>query len=247
MSNPYCVTVDRSGNIYISDNLNHAIRRVDAATGIITTVAGTGVRGYSGDGASATSAMLNLPEGLATDTAGNVFIADVFNNRVRKITVSTGIITTVAGLNYGGYNGDNIPAATAALLKPSSLSVDTAGNLYLADYTFRIRKITYDTVQAIHIVNNPAPVADPNVIATKAYPNPAHSSVTISLKGQVSGQIAVTVTDSYGKPITTKQVTVQPTMDYTITLPLPASLQKGFYYVKVEANKEKQVHTLMIQ
>jgi hypothetical protein len=247
MNNPSGITIDRSGNLYISEITNNAIRRIDAITGIITTAAGTGASGYSGDGGPATAAMLNFPGDLTTDTAGNVFIADGFNNRVRKITVSTGTITTIAGLNYGGYNGDSIPAATAALYQPNGLSMDTAGNLYITDRTFRIRKITYDTVPVPPVINNPPPVTNPNVIVTKAYPNPAHGSVTISLKGQLSGLVLVTVTDSYGKPITTKQVTLQPTMDYTITLPLPASLQKGFYYVKISVNKEKQVHALMIQ
>jgi streptogramin lyase len=249
MNNPFGVTVDRSGNVYISDAINNAIRRVDAITGIITTVAGTGAVGYSGDGGPATNAMLNFPYGLATDTAGNVFIADRFNHRVRKITVATGNITTVAGLDFGGYNGDSIPATTAALLEPISLCMDTAGNLLIADNTYRIRKIIYDTIP----VNNnppppgPPPVIDSNVIVTKAYPNPAHGSVTITLKGLISGNIAVTVTDLYGKPIATEQVAIQPTTDYTITLPLPITLQKGLYYVRIFVNNKKQVHLLMIE
>jgi hypothetical protein len=130
--------------------------------------------------------------------------------------------------------------------------MDTAGNLYIADNTYRIRKITFDTVKVVPPVGNPLQPADTNtvdsaVIVTKAYPNPAHGNVTIALQGLISGHIAVTVTDVYGKPIATQQVSIQPTTNYTVTMPLPTSLPKGFYYVRIYVNNEKQVHTLMIE
>ena len=96
------MAVDSDNNIYIADANNHRIRKVDAATGNITTVAGDGASGYGGDGGPATAAQLNAPRGVAVDGDGNIYIADVNNERVRKVTASTGVITTVAGDGTSG-------------------------------------------------------------------------------------------------------------------------------------------------
>ena len=110
------------GNIYIADFLNSCIRKVTIFTGIITTIAGTGSFGYSGDNGPATSAELSYASGVVIDTSGNVYIADTFNNRIRKVTVSTGIITTIAGTGTG-------PATSATLRYPFGVAVDSAGSL----------------------------------------------------------------------------------------------------------------------
>ncbi len=112
---------------------NNRIRKMDASTGIITTVAGNGTQGYSGDGGSATSASLNGPAGVSVDAEGNIFIADTGNNRIRKVYASTGIITTVAGNGTQGYSGDGGSATSASLNEPAGVSVDAAGNIYIAD------------------------------------------------------------------------------------------------------------------
>ena len=129
---PATVAVDSAGNLYIADYWNFRIRKVDAS-GTITTVAGNGKGGYSGDGGPATSAELNYPNGVAVDSAGNLYIADEFNQRIRK--VSGGIITTVAGNGSWGYSGDGGPATSAQLHGPTDVAVDSAGNLYIADST----------------------------------------------------------------------------------------------------------------
>ncbi len=130
---------DMSGNIYIPDYDNSRIRKVDSR-GIITTIAGTGVAGYSGDGGPATEAMV-LPSGIAVDQIGNIFFTDSYYNHVRKID-SSGIITTIAGTGYGGYSGDGGPATAAHLDNPSNLAVDPNGNIYVVDTeNTRIRKI----------------------------------------------------------------------------------------------------------
>ena len=145
--NPYGVFVDSGRNLLIADGLNNRIRRVDAVTGIITTVAGTGERGFSGDGGSATEATLDGPEGVTMDGAGNLFIADTFNHRIRKVDASTGIITTVAGsgptgILNGGFSGDGGPATAATLKEPEGIAVDSAGNLFIADSrNNRIRRV----------------------------------------------------------------------------------------------------------
>ena len=130
---PVAVAVDSAGNVYISDFENQRVREVSAATGLISTIAGTGTAGYNGDGIAATSAELNFPTGLAVDAAGDVFIADAHNNSVREVNAVTGLISTVAGTGTGGYNGDGIAATSGQLNSPEGLAVDSAGNLFIVD------------------------------------------------------------------------------------------------------------------
>jgi hypothetical protein len=143
---PYGVAVDMSGNIYIADSTNERIRKVTASTGVISTVAGNGTVGHSGDGGAATSAELDNPHGVAIDGSGNIYIADGYNNRIRKVTVSTGTITTVAGNGTAGYSGDGGAATSAELDWPFGVALDTSGNIYIGDYNNnRVRKVTVST------------------------------------------------------------------------------------------------------
>jgi sugar lactone lactonase YvrE len=138
---PSSVAVDSSGNIFIADSNNHSIRKV-STSGIITTVAGNGTYGYSGDSGAATSAELYDPSGVAVDSSGNIYIADVSNQRVRKVDTS-GIITTVAGNGAYGYSGDSSAATSAELFYPRGVAVDSSGNIYIADLNnHRIRKVS---------------------------------------------------------------------------------------------------------
>ena len=140
LSNPLGIVVDASGNLYIADFNSQFIRRVDT-NGIITTVAGNGAGRYFGDGTNATNASLYSPAGLALDASGNLFIADFDNNRVRKIDAS-GIITSVAGNGSGGYFGDGGAATAAGLFLPSGVTVDSSGNLFIADFdNNRVRQV----------------------------------------------------------------------------------------------------------
>jgi hypothetical protein len=140
------VALDSVGNIYIADAYNNVIRKVTASTGIITTVAGDAIYqgAYSGgDGGPATNAGLCYPQGVAVDTIGNIYIADTEDYVIRKVTASTGIITTIVGNGSEGYSGDGGPASSAELDYTDSVAVDSVGNLYIAD-TFNnvIRKVT---------------------------------------------------------------------------------------------------------
>jgi len=138
---PTGVAVDSQGNLFISDSGNDRIRKVSPG-GIITTVAGNGGVGYSGDGGPATSAQLWAPEGLATDGQNNLFIADTANSRIRKVSPG-GIITTVAGAGGFGNSGDGGPAISAQLDFPSAVAVDQQGNIFIADLNNdRIRKVS---------------------------------------------------------------------------------------------------------
>ena len=146
LRSPFGVAVDGSGNVYIADRDNDRIRKVDTSTGNISTVAGTGTPGFSGDGAAAASAQLNGPYGAAVDGSGNLYIADTFNNRIRKVDASTGNISTVAGTGAADYSGDGAAAAEAQLNSPRGVAVDGSGNLYIADWlNRRIRKVTAST------------------------------------------------------------------------------------------------------
>lgn len=139
---PSSEVLDAAGNMYIADSIHNRIRKVDASTNIMTTIAGNGNTGFGGDGGLATAAMLNTPSGVAIDGAGNLYIADTGNNRIRMIAASTGVITTIAGNGTAGYAGDLGAATAAELNQPWGVTLDPAGNLYIADTSNqRIRKV----------------------------------------------------------------------------------------------------------
>jgi len=132
LNGPQRLQIDTAGNIYIADTLNSVIRRVDAATGRISTVAGTGVAGYTGDGGQATVARLNNPRGIALENNSILYIADSSNHLVRAVNLTTGVITKVAG-TVAGYSGNGGPASAARLRQPRGLTVDAQGNLLVAE------------------------------------------------------------------------------------------------------------------
>jgi trimeric autotransporter adhesin len=141
LSIPCGVAIDSAGNLYIADTMNNRVRKVTTA-GIINTIAGTGKEGYSGDGGGATEAKLKAPMDVAIDSAGNLYIADAGNRRIRKVTTA-GIISTVAGKGPDGYSGDGGPATEAKISAVTCVVIDAAGNLYIADaHNNRIRKVT---------------------------------------------------------------------------------------------------------
>jgi sugar lactone lactonase YvrE len=149
LHSPTGVAVDSAGNIFIADSGDNRVRKVNAK-GVITTVAGTGspTPAYGGDNGPATSAQLNNPYSVALDAAGNLYIAELGDDRVRK--VAGGVITTVVGNGVQGYGGDGGPATGAKLCNPYEVAVDTAGSLYIADFcNARIRKVASGTITTI--------------------------------------------------------------------------------------------------
>jgi sugar lactone lactonase YvrE len=134
LNGPFDVAFDPAGNLYFSDTFNHRIRRVDARSGVIATVAGNGTAGYAGDGGPALAASFNEPYGIAVDNAGNVYVADRHNHCVRRIGGGAGVVTTVAGTGKAEFAGDGGPAAQAGLVEPNGLGLDpTQQHLFIAD------------------------------------------------------------------------------------------------------------------
>jgi sugar lactone lactonase YvrE len=170
---PAGVAADAAGNIFIADTRNHRVRKVTPG-GVITTVAGNGTGGFSGDGGRASSAQLNGPRGVFVDAAGNLFIADTDNQRIRKVTPA-GTIGTVAGTGVAGFNGDSVPALQAQLRNPVSVAVDRGSTLYISDSSNnRIRKITADGIIRTAAGNGTAGFAGdkgPAASAELTYPN----------------------------------------------------------------------------
>jgi len=149
---PTGVAADANGNLYIADVVNNRIRKV--SNGAITTVAGNGTQGFSGDGGPATSAQLDLPSAVAVDPAGNLYISDWGNNRIRE--VSNGVITTVAGSGTKGFGGDNGPATSTRINGAEGIAVDSAGNLYIADTgNNRVRKVSNGVIATIAGIGTP--------------------------------------------------------------------------------------------
>jgi hypothetical protein len=146
MRNMSSLAVDRAGNVFVGERPTNRVRRIDATTGYIWTVAGTGNRGYGGDGGLATKADLGVPDGVALDSHGNLYIADRTNSRIRRVDAQSGTISTVAGTGKAGYTGDGGPATMASISYPFGIMVDRYDNVYIADTeNHAVRKVSGKT------------------------------------------------------------------------------------------------------
>ena len=181
LSHPQGVAIDASGNCYIADTYNGRVCRVDT-NGSFTTVAGKG-NGYGGDGGAATNAYLNQPWGVTVDAAGNMFIADLHNNKIRKVAAD-GIITTVAGNFFPGFSGDGGAATSASLNSPACVTLDAAGNLFIADWkNNRIRKVLYTSHPSLTLNNvTPTNAGNYSVVITGAAGSVTSSVAALTLQ-----------------------------------------------------------------
>lgn len=189
LNGPYDVAVDRLGNVYVADVDNYRIRKIDLS-GVITTVVGSGVQGFSGDAGQATAARLNEANGIAIDNYGGIFIADGWNERIRYVQPS-GFINTLAGTGATGFNGDGIPATMAMLNNPYHVTLNRNGELFVADYdNSRIRKIT-NPLHATAIT-----IADMQV---DIYPNPSHGKFALLVNGSNGHAVAGRIVNVLGQ------------------------------------------------
>ena len=213
---PWSLAFDAVGNLYIADFSNIRIRMVNAG-GIISTIAGNGTAGFTGDGGQAALAELNQPDGVACDAAGNIYIANAGNNRVRMIN-TLGIITTVAGNGTQGYSGDGGQATAAELYNISGLACDTAGNLYIADtYNNRIRKVNAIQTTGIQQITN-------NNEAT-IYPNP--TSDQFFIETNTTDKLNVDLYDVNGRHVFSKSVSGKSNINVT-------TLDEGIYTLTIK-------------
>jgi uncharacterized protein (TIGR03437 family) len=196
ISDVHGLVVDKNGNLYLADTSNARVRRVDTK-GVITTIAGNGVRGYTGDGGAAINAELVFPVGVAVDSSGNVYIADYGNSTVRKVSTN-GTITTFAGTGAWGYGGDGGPASKATLGAPYGLAIDPAGNIYVSDTSnLNIRKITPDgNIQTV-VTNVNAESIAVDAAGNIYFPDYVSSTVQKILPSGSQFAIAGTFTASY--------------------------------------------------
>jgi len=174
---PYGVTLDKAGNMYIADQDNNRIRMINVSTHIITTVAGNGTAGYSGDGGAATAAEVYNPTDVSIGPGGNLLIADTYNQVVRKVTISTGDISTIAGNGTAGYSGDGGAATAAEMHYPNGITLDAKGNLYIPDWANNvIRMVTNADPQGINEVSDNSSV--------RVYPNPSNGIFILQADSQ---------------------------------------------------------------
>ena len=146
LNQPFHCALDKHGNLYVAEAFNHCIRKIDAATGIITTVAGCGKKGYEGDGGPAVKATMNEPYAVAVTDEGDLYIVDRLNAVVRRVDGKTGVISTVAGTGKPGYGGDGGKGTAAQLREPNDCCLDGRGGLLIADVAdWRIRRLALKT------------------------------------------------------------------------------------------------------
>jgi sugar lactone lactonase YvrE len=206
---PYRIAFDTHWNMYIADSHNNCIRKVDAGTHIISTVAGNGTASYGGDGGPATSAQINEPFGVCVDASGNIYIADTYNNRIRKVNTS-GIISTIAGNGTGAYNGDGIAATSAEIDYPTDVTLDHSGNLYISDYyNYRIRKVTIPT--SINEISN-------STTNVEVYPNPGNGVFTFQVRsGELKDNSIINIYNLLGEKVYSQSNTQNPTFNINLS------------------------------
>ena len=258
---PKGVAVDAAGDIFIADSTNNVIREVNHATGSITTVAGDGTYGNSGDGDAATTAALNNPTGVAVDAAGDIFIADQFNNEVREVDHATGVIFTVAGDGTSGDTGDGGPATAAELNDPSGVAVGATGNLFVADSGNNAIREASPGALRLSVVRAQLTVTANSLSQTYGAAVPA---LTYTITGFVNGDSSASLTTppslftpaTSSSPIGSYPIVVAgaSSPDYAITFvdgtltvtPEPVSVQSTSIQ-KVRVSKKKTTQVIVLQ
>ena len=219
---PSGVTIDAAGNLFVLEYINPRVRKI-TTSGIITTIAGNGTTGYSGDGGTAASATFDRPIGIVSDKNGDVYIGATFNNRIRKVHTN-GVITSVVGNGFPGSAGDGGPATAAQLHAPTGVAIDAAGNLFVCSfYGNKVRKITnivgavnYNTCQS--------------VAGIETFPNPSAGSFSVRVSSTESSSMSIVVTDLLGRQVLTKSASTN------TDVPIDMNVANGWYVVAAIVN-----------
>jgi sugar lactone lactonase YvrE len=224
LNQPQGVAVDNNNNLYIADTWNYRIRKVNLTTGKISTIAGNGNWGYSGDGGPATVAELSPPTSVKVDAFGSIYIADFYNNVVRQVNVWDSAISTIAGTSIQSYSGDGGPAVSADLDLAHGLGFDTWGNLYIADYgNNRIRMVT--TPAGISTLKQKGSIS--------VYPNPAENEIHINISGFESDHATLQVIDITGKVVMQKEISkLYSAAPVSLNI---SGLSQGMYFVNLKS------------
>jgi len=232
LSYPYGITIDDTGSIFFADHGNHCFRKISVA-GKISTIAGTGTSGYSGDGGPAISANLSYPSTVAIDKSGNVYIADWWNNVIRKVTTA-GTISTITGNGNPGYSGDGGLATAAQLNSPFGIALDTSCCLYIADaQNHVIRKVT----DIVGVAEQPSAISE----QLNIYPNPSVGSLFISYSGR-GKQLATEIFNVYGQLVLNETFDIVNKTEVKIK-----SIPEGVYLVKLLIDGiHKRTHRIIV-
>lgn len=217
ISFPNYIRTDTIGNLYVTDNGHHRIRKVDTF-GIIRTIAGNGILGYSGDGGPADSAELNYPGGTTMDKQGNIFICDCYNNVIRKIDAFTGKISTVAGTNVAGYSGDGGPATAAELNLPVDITVDNYNNVYFVDWNnsrIRVFNSPPDSTTGNKVIELP----NENLAI---YPNPNNGTFNVYMSSNKEEQVYISIINVLGQKV--KEITTTTNKIITLNVEMPTGV-----------------------
>jgi len=238
---PDGVALDNTGNLYIVDAQNHCIRKVDLS-GNISTIAGTGgVSGFFGDGGPATAALLNRPEGIAIDKYNNIYVADFFNNRIRKIDAG-GTITTFAGNGSTAYAGEGVIAAASSISSPSGVGVDTLGNVYFGEYTNeRIRKVNTSGYMVTVAGSGTIGFSGDGGPATAAKLN-GPTAVTANVYGEI---VFSDMMNNRIRAISTLGTTFVNEITDLSSLRIFPNPTKGFLYVNADLSIYRNIHVVV--
>ncbi len=221
LNHPFGLAVDAGGNVYICDVQNSCVRKVNTS-GIISTIAGTGTAGYSGDGGQATSAKMNEPVGVATDASGNLYIADAFLKNIRKVS-TTGIISTLAGNGSIGYSGDGGPAKECEFAAPYGVFADAAGNVYIADVGNNVIRYISAYYNGIGGPVQGQQQSDD----IKIWPQPNNGNFDVFVSSVISKQVKIDITNSLGQLVTELSTSTNK------QVPLSLQVSQGMYFMTI--------------
>ncbi len=225
LNTPYGIAIDAAGNIFIADFNNYRIRKVDTE-GKITTVAGTGVNAYSGDGGPATAAEISEVQCVIVDGEGNVYFADTDNERIRKINTA-GTISTIAGTGTAGHTGDGGFATAAELYDPTGLVIDGHGNMDVVELAdCYIRKIS-------SVVTGVGPVAKTQAAFMNVYPNPNAGIFRVSLSSPVQEEVSVSLANAFGEKVKEWNMATNQEMEVQLNIP------SGTYLISAVSGGQK--------